>query len=138
MFTFWLLMFKFWLLLDWPKSLYGFFLQDTRHIFHFANNVTDLNILTVDHFPLRYNIDCFQCFDLTTVSFNWSTRPWSIVPSKFSSMKVHKLLFTSSISHSTFPYTAQIFFCVSIVFLSFLKYKAWYAENVVYFLLSQY
>ena len=59
------------------------------------------------------------CFDLITINFNWSTRPWSIVQWEISSTKLHKPLLTRSNTHSTFSiHCTNLFLRFSCVFTS--------------------
>ena len=83
-----------------------------------------------------YNIDCFQCFDLITINFNWSAWLGSIIQQEISSMKLRKPLLTHSIiNHFSIhfsipsPYTAQIFFffflhfCCIFTFLEIIQHN---------------
>ena len=67
-----------------------------------------------------------ECLDLITINFNWSTGPWSTIQWEISSTKLHKLLLTCSINHSTVSICCTKFFvgfrCIH-TFLEIIKHN---------------
>ena len=89
-----------------------------------------------DYLPWGIKLIVFnECLNLISINFNWSARPWNMVQQEVSSMKLCKPLLTCLTAPS--PYTAQIFYCVSVSFFYlFWNNKAEYANNVALFLPS--
>ena len=57
------------------------------------------------------------CLNLIAINFNWSIWPLNIIQQEIYSMKLHKLLLTCLLSHSTLStHYTSLFLCFSCVF----------------------
>ena len=113
-------------ILDWLKCLYGFFHKIKDTFFIFTNNFIDLDILStgaISHVKLHCSqlMSQLDCYQLQLVYLTIEHHP-----ERNLQQKLPKPLVTSSvtwnnceISHvqtALSPYTAQISFCISVVF----------------------
>ena len=72
--------------------------------------LTLISVFQFDHCQL-------QCFNLITVSFNWSTQLWSTIQQEISSMKLQKPRQPCSTSHGTISIDCtSLSLCLSRVF----------------------
>ena len=102
--------------MGWPKSLFSFFHKTKHTFFIFTNNFIDLDILSMSAIPHywrpRVLLNILQC-----IRPPHSNRLFGQHTS--STKKLHKPLLTHLILTEPSPYTAQIFFCISVVFYLF-------------------